>query len=359
VASASAPSPITAPTAGSPGRIAIFDPNLKSPYTLEWNFALQQGLGGQESLTLSYVGSKGRSLLQTADVLAPSPTLAGVVLVTNAGVSDYDALQLEFQRRLSHGLQALVSYSWAHSIDTGSAGSYGNGANALIPALGTNANRGPSDFDIRNALSAGVTYDLPTPGINAIANAILRGWSIENTIHASSAPPVNVYDGSFSFANLGVTEIRPDVTSGIPLYLYGSQYPGGKIFNNIPNEGGPGCVGPFCPAPIDAQGNALRQGNLGRNALRGFGLLQWDFAAHREFAISESLKLQFRAEMFNLLNHPNFGQPNGDISQLQFGRSTQMLNQNLSGRQVGGGAFDPLYQIGGPRSIQLALKLMF
>lgn len=358
-ANAAAPAPITAPTANSPGRLPAFDPHLKLPYTLEWNFAVQQALGAQESISVSYVGSAGRRLLQTADVLAPSPSFTGVALVANAGTSDFDALQIEFQRRLSRGLQALASYSWAHSIDTGSSGSYGNEANALVPAVGANANRGPSDFDIRNAFSTGLTYDVPTPKFNGVIDAIVRGWSTDNIVHASSAPPVNVFDGAFSFANIGIVQIRPDVTPGVPLYLYGSQFPGGKIFNNTPNQSGPGCAGPFCPPPTDANGNALRQGDLGRNALRGFGILQWDFAVHREFPIRESLKLQFRAEMFNVLNHPNFGQPNGDISQLQFGQSTQMLGQSLSGGQVGGGAFDPLYQTGGPRSIQLALKLMF
>jgi hypothetical protein len=98
--------------------------------------------------------------------------------------------------------------------------------------------------------------------------------------------------------------------------------------------------------------------------LRGFGATQWDFAIHRDFPIHDSLTLQFRAEMFNVLNHPNFGQPIGDLGSPlalnpQFGQSIQMLGQSLGGNNVGGGSFDPLYQIGGPRSIQLALKLTF
>ncbi len=116
----------------------------------------------------------------------------------------------------------------------------------------------------------------------------------------------------------------------------------------------------FAPPPIDpATGQALRQGNLGRNALRGFGATQWDFAVHRDFPIRESLKLQFRAEMFNVLNHPNFGLPDGNLSDSTFGLSTQMLGRSLDGLNQGGGSFSSLYQVGGPRSIQLALKLQF
>jgi hypothetical protein len=103
-----------------------------------------------------------------------------------------------------------------------------------------------------------------------------------------------------------------------------------------------------------------RQGNLGRNALRGFGLAQWDFSVHRDFAIHESLKLQFRAEMFNVLNHPNFGPPSGCLGPCldPFGVSSHSLAQSL-GANVGFGGFASLYQLGGPRSIQLALKLSF
>jgi len=139
------------------------------------------------------------------------------------------------------------------------------------------------------------------------------------------------------------------VIPGIPFYLYGPQYPGGKAINPAA----------FTAPPSDSFGDPLRQGDLGRNALRGFGATQWDFAVHREFAIHEALRLQFRAEIFNLLNHPNFGHPDPDLLDPTFGQATQMLGQSLNGNNLGGGAFSPLYQIGGPRSMQFSLKLMF
>jgi len=141
---------------------------------------------------------------------------------------------------------------------------------------------------------------------------------------------------------------RPDVVQGQPFYLFGPQFPGGKAFNPAA----------FTIPPKNPNGGFL-QGNLGRNALRGFGAAQWDLAVHRDFPIHEFLKLQFRAEMFNVLNHPNFGQPDGSLSSPTFGKSTQTLGQNLSGGNVGGGALSPLYQLGGPRSVQFALKLIF
>jgi Carboxypeptidase regulatory-like domain/TonB dependent receptor len=354
-ASDAAPPAITPVELTSPGAALLaFNPRLNLPYTLEWNVSLEQALGKEQTLSASYVGSAGRRLLQTAYISAPNANFANAALIGNTAASNYNALQIQFQRRLSRGLQVLSSYTWSHSIDDGSVGTYGLGSN-FVPGLASNSNRGPSDFDLRNSFSAALTYDIPVPKTNLFGNAILRGWSLESVVQAWSAPPVNVYYDSFQTLLGAQTEVRPDVVPGQPLYLFGSQYPGGKAFNPAA----------FTPPPTDpTTGLPLRQGDLGRNVLRGFGASQWDFAVHRDFPIRESLRLQFRAEMFNLLNHPNFAPPQGDLQSPQsinplFGLSTETLGQYLGGLNVGGGGFNGLYQVGGPRSIQLALKLMF
>jgi len=346
--------PPTIPTSGTISQLFAFNPKLELPYTLEWNVSWQQVLGKDQSLTTSYVGATGRRLLQTSHFVSPpsNPNVNGY-FVDNTGTSDYDALQLSFQRRLSSGLQMLASYSWAHSIDTGSAGSYlGSASNAGVGS-NSNPNRGPSSFDIRNTFSAGVTYDLPSPKINRIGNVILGGWSTENFILYRSAPPVDLTDFHIygnTLASGALANVRPDFVPNQPLYLYGTQFPGGKAFNPAA----------FTDPPVDpVTQQPLRQGDVPRNLLRGFGAVQWDFAVHRDFPIHEATRLEFRAELFNVLNHPNFGQPNGFFGTGQFGLSTQMLGQDLNGGNLGGGGLSPLYQFGGPRSIQLALKLFF
>jgi len=349
--SVAAPPTIAAPNAINLGTLAAFDPNIRLPYSIEWNLSLEQALGAQQTISASYIGSAGRRLIQSAFIYQPNPNLGSANLIGNFASSDYNALQLQFKRRLSHGLQALTSYTWSHSLDTASSGSYFDATNAFVPSQIPNANRGPSAFDIRDALSAGITYDPPAPKKNALTTAILGGWSTENVIQARSAPPVDVYNSQvFPFLNGYNTNVRPDIVPGQPFYLYAPVYPGGKAFNPAA----------FTNPPIDPNtGAPLRQGDLPKNALRGFGAVQWDFSVHRDFPIHESLKLQFRAEMFNVLNHPNFGAPVADLSNSQFGLATQTLGQYLSGGNVGGGAFSPLYQLGGPRSIQFALKLDF
>ena len=357
------PPPIAPPDASS-GILFAINPHLRLPYTLEWNVATEQGLGSQQTLSLSYVGAAGRRLLQEGTVLPPvNANLFLAILLTNAGTSDYDAFQAQFRRRLSRGVQALASYTWSHSMDTASAGSNYGGANALLPS-GQSQDRGPSDFDLRHTFSAALTYDVPALKSGALTKALLGGWSTDNIITVRSAQPVGISDANFSTLANFSTIVRPDLVAGQPLYLYGSQYPGGKGFNPSAFVNPPTTPAGCNPGPpsFDFPCDPARQGNLGRNALRGFGAIQWDFAVHRDFPIHESLHLQFRAEMFNALNHPNFGPPSGCLGSFcsaPFGISNQLLSQNLSGSNLGGGGFSPLYQIGGPRSIQFALKLIF
>jgi hypothetical protein len=349
-APATVPPPFVPPDA-TQGQLEGFDPHLNVPYSLQWSAALEQALGRSQSLTVSYLGSSGRRLLSTESVHSPNPNYLSAVLVSNAGSSNYNALQVQFQRHLSNHLQALISHTWSHSIDTGSYGEYVNGS-----FTDENANRGNSDFDIRRTFSAALTYEVPTLENNAFTKAITVGWSLDNILQVHSAPPVDVLDGKFNnlLRQPNSVQVRPDVSVGKPLYLYGSQYAGGKALN----------LDAFIDPPVDATtGNPIRQGNLGRNALRAFGLTEWEFAAHREFVLREAVKLQFRAETFNILNHPNFAPYNNKFNggDPYFGRSTQLLGQSLAGSSgaIGNGGLNSLYQLGGPRSIQLALKLIF
>jgi hypothetical protein len=351
---AAAAPPVIAPPSASVGTLRAFDPNMQLPYTLEWNVALEQGLGADQTISASYVGSAGRRLIQTAFIVPANANLHGAELIANGATSDYDALQVQLQRRLSQGLQFLASYTWSHSIDSASAGSIlGNPANTLVPGINPNQNRGPSDFDIRHSLSGAVTYSVPGPNINAFLNGVLRGWSLQNVVQARTAPPLTPLEPLILLGNFG--DVRPNLVPGKPLYFYGSQClqapPAGL---GAPCPGGKGLNPQAFSAPASGQ-----QGNFPRNALRAFGAAQWDLAVHREFPIRESLKLQFRAEMFNVLNHPNFGPPVSSIGAAQFGQSTKMLGQSLANNSIGSGGFSPLYQIGGPRSIQLALKVQF
>ena len=230
------PAPITPDDA----TVFAFDPNLKSPYTQEWNVAFEQSLGAAQSFSTTYTGAAGRHLLLAEEYLAPNANISGATLIGSYGTSDYDALQLQFRRRLADGLQVLASYSWAHSIDTGSTGSGGETfGDVYSRQLGANANRGPSDFDIRNSASVALTYDIPSAKANKFIHSFSKGWFTENIFQARSAPPVDVnYFLTYQIAGSFGT-VRPDVVPGQPLYLSAAQCPavlltpcpGGKGFN--------------------------------------------------------------------------------------------------------------------------------
>ncbi len=325
----------------------VYDPNQKLPRTYEWNGTVEQALGVNQTFSTSYIGAVGRRLLRLETLVNPNPTFNQVQIYRNNATSDYHALQLQFQRRLSRGLQALVSYTWSHSIDTASNDSSSNVSSEIIDPQ---RDRGPSNFDIRNSLSAAVTYNLPAPRVRSVAKAILSNWAIDSVFYARSATPVNIVTGTAFF---GVSNVyRPDLTPGIPLYINNPLAPGGKTFNNTIDPSRPGCKGPFCPPPPG------QQGSLGRNALRGFSANQLDISLRRQFGLTERVKLDLRSDFFNIFNHPNFGDPNPVLNQGTFGQSTQTLAQSLGSGGLNGG-FNPLYQIGGPRSIQVALKLQF
>jgi len=324
--------------------IIVADPHLKLPRTYQWNVALEQTLGSSQSLSFTYVGAIGRDLLRVANLFIPqnvNPNFQSVSITDNTATSDYHALQLKFQRRLSRGLQALASYSLSHSIDIASTDSSAGNVNTPGTVASPKLDRGNSDFDIRHSFTAGVTYDLPAPRPQKFVRAAFGGWSVDTFVLARSAPPFDVVRAT-SFAAGVALAPRPDVITGVPLELFGPQYPGGKIFNKAA----------FTVAPPG------QQGSFGRNVLRGFGATQIDFALQRQFHLTEKMGLRFRSEFFNIFNHPSFGDPNNILTSPLFGHSTQALASSLGSGGANGG-FNPLYQIGGPRSIQLALKLQF
>ncbi len=320
--------------------ILVAEPNLKLPRTYEWNAALEQSLGSRQSVSATYVGAIGRDLLRVTDIISPNSNFDFVNVTSNSATSNYNALQLKFERRLSQGLQALASYTWSHSIDIASTDAFANYLNTPSSVANPNIDRGNSDFDVRNSFTAGVTYNLPSPEWNAVTRAALGGWSVDSFIFARTAPPVDLIGGITEADGIALYP-RPNIVPGEPMVLNGPQYPGGKAFNRA-----------AFTAPPPGQ-----QGDFGRNVLRGFGAWQADIAFQRQFHLVDRMGLRFRSEFFNIFNHPNFGQPTNSLTSPLFGQSTQTLASSLSGADNAG--FNPLYQIGGPRSIQFAAKLQF
>jgi hypothetical protein len=310
-------------------KLNVVVPNHALPRSYHWNLTIDQNLTPNQVLSASYVGEAGRRLLQQNILFDPSPYFVSnsqINLTTNASRSDYHALQAQFQRRFARSFSALLSYSWAHSTDdvsTEQAGDY-------VPD--PSVDHGSSDFDVHHAFSAAFTYEIPSWKARPVVDAILKDWSIDGIYMAKTAPPVNVI---FQRGDSGVTEsvlfARPDLVRGVPLYLENSTFPGGSRINPAAFS-----------VPIEA-----RQGTLRRNALRGHSFSQLDFAVRRQFSITERMKLHLRADLFNILNHPNFVAVDPELG---------FYEPPLIESDTFGLAGPPT---GGPRLIQLSLRLQF
>lgn len=314
----------------------MFPSDFHAPRVWEWNAALQQALGNNDTLTLTYAGSAGRKLIYPVSYPVVTANIYSVTYTDNGGSSDYNSFQLQYERRLQKNLAASLSYTWSHSIDT-------NSSDTLTSVPGVfetpGSNRGDSDFDIRHSFHGGFSFSIPAVGRTPVMKAITAGWGVDGIATAQTALPLNVtFKHNIGF---GSYALRPDLMPGVAVWIANPNVAGSRQLN---------------PAALVAPMEAV-QGNLGRNALRGFALAQADLSVRRSFPVTDKLNLLFRADFFNALNHPNFANPVPTIGSGLFGISTA----TVANSQTGGGAFglNSLFNIGGPRAVQLSLRLQF
>jgi hypothetical protein len=318
-----------------PQSVDSYADDFATPRIWQWSATIDQELGGIGALEISYIGSHGEHQLVQDFRIAPNDNFEDSITIRRTiGTSDYHGLQAQYTRRLSRGFQAYAAYTWSKAIDEASESF---GTFALV--------RGPTDFDTRHVLSTALTYELPHPH-RGLLNDVIGGWNVSLLGRVQSAAPLNIIATNFVILNGTVQALRPNLLTDVPVYIHHPSLPGGKAINFTTDPSRPGCVGPFCnPAPDT-------QGNLGRNVIRGFGASQIDLAVKRRFSLREKVALSLSLEAFNVLNHPNFGPPNGSMTSGQFGRPSAMLGRSLGG-------LSPIYQIGGPRSMQLSVRLQF
>jgi len=307
--------------------------DLRLPRSYQWNVALEKSFGEKQVLSATYVGQAGRDLLRQEGLFQPSTDFSFNFLLTgNFARSNYHALQVQYRRPLSGRVQALLNYSWSHSLDNASQDGVVAVSHAVISAARDYAN---SDFNVRHSFSGAVTLALPHAGKSSVLSLLTQNWSLDTVVVVRTGFPFNAVLLFGGPAGAGLS--RPDLVSGQPIWTSNPTAPAGKSLN-----------GSAFAIPPSGQ-----QGTEPRNDINGFGLTQVDLSIARKFAITGRLNLQFRADAFNVFNHPNFASPLGLVQLGSFFlSSTRMLNQGLGG-------LNPLFQEGGPRSLQLSLKLTF
>ncbi len=349
---------LSAPPCAYPCDIFVTPRNFSTPYAQNWNFNLEQELSKAFAMQLGYVGSKGTKLVRLMDLNQanslgnrPNANYGAMDSLSPVSASTYHALQATLRSRNWRGLTGFAGYTWSKSLDDASDGIDFNFSTVAFPqnSYDLHAEHGPSNFDTRHRFTAAFTYDLPKlVGPNWIA----RGWQLNTIVTAQSGRPVPIVsanDTSAQNADVYPTPSnyhqRPDLVPGVnPINPNWRSAP-----DTIGYLNGAAFVQPPYASPNNLVGSF---GNLGRNAIFGPDYWNVDFSFGKSERIFEKTTLQFRAEFFNILNHPNFALPNFfvDPGAPQQGLITQTPDQAQTNPGLGGG---------GPRVVQLALKMIF
>jgi hypothetical protein len=318
----------------------------KDMYIAAWTASVQRTLPGNIVGTVTYVGNNGTDILTTTYTntvnpstgVQPYPQFGVVSWRGNDSNSTFHAFQFNARRVFQSGWLLAVNYMWSHSINDGG---IGGGESDLPQNVFCRAcEKASSDFDVRHTLNLSSVYELPfgagKPHLSAPgpARAILGGWQWSGILTARTGLPVNVTVNRANAAlpdQYSVPSVeRPDLVPGVPLTPASGQTPQNWI-------------NPAAFA-VPAAGTF---GNAGRNLVRAPGLWQVDAALAKTIRSSERLSVQFRAEVFNLLNRAQYGSPQANLSApLNFGAITTTVNPGATGS-------------GTPRQIQLALRVRF
>ncbi|MBI2188743.1 MAG: TonB-dependent receptor [Acidobacteria bacterium] len=340
----------------------IVDARHALPRTWEWSAGIDHAFRA-DRLSATYTGRAGRRLLRryfygfdVARPVNPAFPAARLNITRNdpgwGDTSDYHALQLQYARRLSGGLQALASYTLARATDSGSDDATVNLADS---ATRPTYYYGYSRFDRRHMANVSAMYLLPAA---PVARALLRDWSINVTVYAQSAPPLNVTYAYRDPIDNMLYSYRVDVAGGEPLWIADGRAPGGRRLN-------PTAFRPPASAFAGGGRNQVGHGNEIRNSVRGFATWQADVALQRQLPFGGRRAIFVRAEAYNVFNHPNFAQPDASIGTV-VGATGQFIPSALFGRANGSGGFGalgggigPVSPAGGARTIQLVLRLNF
>lgn len=368
------------------------DQHLRTPYVANWNLNIQHAITPNMLLQVAYVANQGIRLYSVTDINQVNPLYddeshtIGRPLVTNCPVSQggigtggpcfpyigylsylsnhansiYHSLQVTLTKRYSHGLYLLAGYTYGHAIDTATS----NLAGVPQNSLDYGAERGNGDYDIRHRLTLSLTYDLPS---KKSPLQLLEGWQISSIATLESGEPYTLYDGGDDISLTGEYNDRWNIV-GNPKNIHWSASDPIPYF--YPGSDNPACAATATTqALLDsldyngcyAQGGTLivppafgTFGNMGRNIFRGPSFKNWDLGVFKTWRLGERVKVQFRGEVFNILNHPNF-----DL----FSMSTNLYHPSSVGTVSYtpdlGTASNPVLGSGGSRHIQLGAKFIW
>jgi outer membrane receptor protein involved in Fe transport len=403
------------PLAATPCNVSAMDRNFRNPYVTNWTLGIQHAFTTDLSLDVAYIGNHGSRLPGMRDLNQPNlttgvlpyagtfPYIGIIDFLSNLYRSNYNGLQTTLTERTTHGLSFTAGYTYSHGLDQDS-----YNISPFLPQDSAHPEReyASSDFDIRHRLTFSLTYALP--GRQSFAQ-VLEGWSVNSIVTWQTGEPWIANDMSNNISGTNEMSDRWDFfgnpndfksgNSSIP-YCIGTSTTDGACTQTTPStlasgatfslpsaqsaaffsscltaaskvDGGPG--GPTTTQVTTlgcyAQGNSVMIppapgtfGTMGRNIFRDPGLFNMDLSVTKQWKFQERLTAQFRAEFFNILNHPNFANPYGASSGFGLGAYADPSQTAIFGcgcATPDQAAGNPVLGSGGNRAIQLGLKLLF
>jgi Carboxypeptidase regulatory-like domain/TonB dependent receptor len=379
------------PTTGSPCEILAIDRNLTTPYVTAWQLNVQHQFGNHISLEAGYVGNHGSNLIGIRDINqvdpnsaaeincghceqagrpynAQFPFLSFIYSMANVYRSNYNGLQATLTGRDYHGLSFVAGYTYAHALDdTSSNWGGGLGSGAPQNSLDPGAEYGNSDFDVRHRFTLSTSYEIP--GRDGYLQS-LKGWQLNGIVSLYSSQPWGPTDTG---DDISLTNERVDRWDffGKPSDFKSTSiaipyFPGASNQACVAQATNAGLMASLVQFGCYAKGNSVMTppalgtfGTMARNGFRDSGFKNVDFSVVKNWKFKERVTAQFRAEFFNVFNHPNFANPYG--GQNGFGQ-----NDPSSPGTFGCGcatpdvaATNPVIGSGGPRAMQLGMKLIY
>ena len=326
---------------GGPDSIFITPHKFHSPYVQNWNLNVQQKIAQNGSFELGYVGSKGTKLVRLTDLnepdasgndVRPNPGFENINSLMPAASSIYHGLQSTLRIQNAHGVSGFATYNWSKAIDDASDGiDFAPGVAFPQDPSNLKAERGPSSFDTKHRFTVAINYDLPSW---TALKTFGSGWQLNWIASLQSGRPIPIITASDTSGRFYFNQ-RPNVVPGIsPILPHWTPFTG--YLNPLAFQ----------------QPDFGTFGNLGRNSVYGSGYRDLDFSITKQTQLAERVGLQFRVEFFNILNHPNFAQPDHNVTPGPgtAGLITQTPDVAQTNPGLGGG---------GPRVIQLGLKFNF
>ena len=385
------------PNFAAPCPIMSVARNLKTPHVVTYTLNVQHAFTPNLSMELGYIGNHGSKLINIRDINQEAPGsnsqatrpfnqfgwLSNIYQMENLYRSNYNGLQATLNARNFHGLSAVVGYTYSHSLDDVGA-NWDFGAGYGLPQDSTNpgAEYGSSDFDIRHRLTLSLTYAIP--GKKGFGQ-MLEGWEINSIATLASSQPWGVMDLTSGLDGIGSAPFSPPQFPPQRWDFFGHPADFKSGPTSIPFSPGAsnsacaaqalaldgGTAGPFSQALASfgcfAKGSSFMIppaagtfGTMGRNIFPDSGFRNLDFSVAKNWHFGERLRMQFRAEFFNILNHPSFANPYG--GQNGYGNNDPVAAPSLFGcgcETPDVTAANPAVGSGGPRSIQLGLKFVF